>query len=75
VRLNFLSTPFQKHFFNTFETALPGLASRDLCLESGAHYKHHFSLRKLFLKVLLNLFSTACFVIKMSINQTVIVHF
>jgi len=51
VRLNFLSTPFQKHFFNTFETALPGLASRDLCLESGAHYKHHFSLRKLFLKV------------------------
>lgn len=42
---------FSKTFFNASETALPGLHLRDLCLESGAHYKHHLRLRKHFLKV------------------------
>ena len=66
---------FSKTFFNASETALPGLHLRDLCLESGAHYKHHLRLRKHFLKVLLNLFLVGCFVIKMPTNQTVIVYF
>ncbi|WP_290621686.1 hypothetical protein, partial [Kangiella sp.] len=42
---------FSETFFTASETALPGPPFRDICLESGAHYKHPFSLRKLFLKV------------------------